>query len=251
MNTSDEINRDWRGLYRISGILLIFTAVVWTIVSRTASVLYASGYPSDPASYLELVSKHQLLASVTWSLWIVSDFLLMAPTIALYIILQRFNKTLALLGSTFAMFFNIYDVCVTELNSLTLASLSHGFANTTTEVLRASFVAAAANGYYALPIQTVLSFATGTFGYLLWCIPMFKSFFRRGTAIYGVIVMVIALIGSASPIFPASTFLGLCQFICVPACALWFVLVGLQLFRQGRFGPTIMDNTTSTTATAL
>jgi hypothetical protein len=92
MNTSDEINRDWRGLYRISGILLIFTAVVWTIVSRTASVLYASGYPSDPASYLELVSKHQLLASVTWSLWIVSDFLLMAPTIALYIILHRFTR---------------------------------------------------------------------------------------------------------------------------------------------------------------
>jgi hypothetical protein len=80
---SNEDGRSWRGFYRVSGILLIITAVIWTIVSRTASILYSSGYPSDPASYLELVSQHQVLASVTWSLWIVSDFLLMAPTIAL------------------------------------------------------------------------------------------------------------------------------------------------------------------------
>jgi hypothetical protein len=230
----DEVDRSWKGLYRVSGILLIVTAVVWTVVSRTASILYASGYPSDPASYLQLVSQHQVLASVTWSLWIVSDFMLMAPTVALYLVLRQHNRTLALLGGLFAMFFNVYDVCVTELNSLTLVSLSHGYANATSDALRASFVAAATYGYYALPLQTVLSFAVGTFGYLLWCVPMLKSIFRRGTAIFGAIVMVIALIGSAAPIFPSSTILGLCQFVVVPACALWFVLVGLQLYRYGR-----------------
>jgi hypothetical protein len=131
------------------------------------------------------------------------------------------------------MFFNIYDVCVTELNSLTLVSLSHGFTSATTDALRATLVSAATYGYYALPIQTVLSFAVGTFGYLLWCVPMAKSFFGRGTAIYGAIVMVIALIGSAAPLFPFSLILGLFQFICIPACALWFVLVGIRLFRYG------------------
>ena len=245
----DENHQDWSGLYRLSGILLIITAVVWTIVSRTANLLYASGYPSDPASYLQLISLHQRLASFTWSLWIVSDFLLIAPTIALYIILQKYSKTLALLGSGFAMFFNIYDICVTELNSLTLVSLSHGYGSASNEALRASFVAAASYGYYALPIQTVLSFAIGTFGYLLWCIPMFKSSFRRGTAIYGIMVMVIALIGSLAPVFPSSTILGLCQFISVPACALWFILVGVQLYRQGRYAYIRVDNT-ETVATA-
>jgi hypothetical protein len=210
---------------------------MWTIVSRTASTLYSSGYPLDPASYLQLISQHQSLASVTWSLWIVSDFLLMLPTVALYVILRRYNRTLALLGSLFAMFFNIYDIGVTELNSLTLVSLAHGYASAATEGLKASFVAPAAYGYYALPIQTVLSFATGTFGYLLWCIPMLRSSFRRGVAIYGMIVMGVALIGAAAPLFPSSIILGLCQFICVPACALWFVLVGIQLFRKGQSIP--------------
>jgi hypothetical protein len=236
-------DQSWKGLYCVSGILLIITAIVWSIVSWTARILYSSGYPGDPASYLQLVSQHQQLASITWSLWIVSDFLLFAPTIALYIVLRRSNRTLALLGSMFAMFFNIYDVCVTELNSLMLVSLSHGYANATTDALRASFVAAATYGYYGLPIQTVLSFATGTFGYLLWCVPMVKSIFRRGTAIFGAIVMVIALIGSVAPMFPSSIILGLCQLICVPACALWFILVGVQLYRYGSRLPVNVDTT--------
>jgi hypothetical protein len=244
-------NRDWTGLYRVSGIFLIITAVIWTVVSRTASILYSSGYPGNPVSYLQLVSQHQILASVTWSLWIVSDFLLMAPTIAMFIVLQRYNKTLALLGSLFAMFFNIYDVCVTELNSLTLVTLSHGYAGATTDALRASFAAAAAYGYHGLPLQTTLSFATGTLGYLLWCVPMFKSFFRRGTAIFGAVVMVIALIGSAAPLIPSPTILGLFQFICVPACALWFVWVGIQLFHHGRSVPVRIDSSSGVTATVL
>jgi len=231
VQTNDDYQ--WKGLYRLNAVLLIVTAIIWTFVSRTSAMLYAQGYPVDPEAYLQLVAQNQALASLTWGLWIVSDFLLMAPTVALYIVLRGSNRTLALLGSLFAMFFNVYDVCVTELNSLTLVSLSHGYAVAASDALRTSFISAATYGYYALPLQTVLSFAIGTFGYLLWSMAMFKSVFRRGTAIFGLAVMIIALIGSAAPMFPSSLVLGICQFICVPACALWFVLVGLQLYRYG------------------
>ena len=233
--TYGQMERNWKSLFSASGILLILTAILWTVVSRTASSLYAAGYPGNAEAYLQLVAQHQGLAAVTWALWILSDFLLMAPTVALYLVLRRTHPTLALLGSMLAMFFNIYDICVTELNSLTLVSLAHGYA-TATGALKVTFVAAAAYGYHGLPVQTVLSFATGTLGYLLWCLPMAnaKGIFRRGTAIFGAVVMVVALIGSAAPLFPASVILALCQFVCVPACALWFVLVGLQLFRHGR-----------------
>lgn len=240
--TIHEADLRWRGLYRLSGILLIITAVIWTVVTWTARRLYGPGYPGDPAAYLQLISQHQGLAALTWSLWIVSDFLLFAPTVALYLILRRYNRTLALLGSMFAMFFNLYDVCVTELNSLTLVYLAHSYASATTEALKASFVAAAGYGYYGLPLQTVISFASGTFGYLLWCVPMLNCIFRRGTAIFGMIVMVIAIIGSAAPLFPSSIFLGLCQTVCVPACALWFVFVGVQLYRYSRHIPAKVDN---------
>jgi hypothetical protein len=234
--TIQEMDSKWKSLYCTSGILLLLTAVIWTVVTRTAGMLYASGYPTTAESYLQLVARHEGLAAFTWVLWIVSDFLLMAPTVALYLVLRPAHRSLALVGSLFAMFFNLYDVCVTELNSLTLVSLAHGYAGAATEALKAAFVGAAAYGYHGLPLQTVLSFATGTFGYLLWCLAMAKAkgIFRRGTAVFGAVVMVVALIGSAAPLFPASLVLGLCQLACVPACALWFVLVGLQLLRYGR-----------------
>jgi hypothetical protein len=237
----DQGDPAWRGLYRISGVLLIVTALIWSIVFQAARILYTSGYPSDPASYLRLISQHQVLASFTWSFWIVADFMLMAPTIALYLILKPYNRTLAMLGGLFAMFFNIYDICVTELNSLTLVSLSHGYALAATETLKAPFIAAAAYGYHGLAIQTVISFATGTLGYLLWCIPMVKSPFRRGTAIFGAVMSILALIGSPAPLFPASLVLGLCQMIAVPACALWFILLGIQLYRYGKRLPSTKE----------
>jgi len=239
VSSRDAAGRSWTGLFRVSGVLLILTAAVWFVVSRTASLLYAGGYPGDPASYLQLIAQHQQLAAATWSLWIVADFLLIAPTVALYIVLRQYNMTLALLGSLLAMFFNVYDVCVTELNSLTLVSLSHGYAAATSEASRAGFVAAATYGYYALPIQTVLSFAVGSLGYLLWCAAMAKSVFPRWLAIFGAIASLAGLLGSGSPILPSTPILGLLQYICVPLMALWFIVVGVRLFRLGRsLGPT-------------
>ncbi len=227
----------WKGLYCLSGFLLIITALIWNVVSWTARILYSNGFPGDPTSYLQLISQHQLLAAITWSLWIFADFLLIAPTIALYIILKRTNRTLALLGSMFSMFFNIYDVCVTELNSLTLVQLSHGYINATTDVLKSSFVAAATYGYHALPLQTVLSFALGTFGYFLWCVSMNKNIFKPWIAIFGAVWNVAGFIGAAAPLFPTSFILGLFQFLCVPAVGLWFIFVGVRLYLYGRCLP--------------
>lgn len=233
---------NWIGLYRLSGIMLILTAAIWTVVAWTAQRLYSTGYPADPAAYLQLISQHQTLAAVTWCLWIVADFLLIAPTVALYIILARYNKTLALLGSLFSMFFNIYDVSITELNSLTLVALAKGYADATGEAAKASFVSAAAYGYHALPLQTVLSFAIGTFGYLLWCIPMWKGkeVFPRWVAFFGAFWCIVGLLGSMAPLIPSSAILGLCQFLCVPAVGLWFAILGVRLNRYRRL---LLDKT--------
>ena len=229
-------NRNWKGLFRTSAIMLFLTAAAWTIVTWTARGLYASGYPADPEAYLQLIARYQGLAALTWSLWILADFLLIAPTAAMYIILTPYNKTLALLGSMLSMFFNIFDVSVTELNSLTLVSLAHGYAGASGEAARVTFVAGAAYGYHALPIQTVLSFAIGTLGYLLWCVPMWRArdIFPRWLVLFGAFWNLAGVVGSAAPLLPASALLGWCQFLCVPMVALWFVFVAVQLLRYTR-----------------
>jgi hypothetical protein len=237
-------DQNWKGLYRVSGILLIVNAILSLVAAYTSRILYSGGY-HDPESYLQLVSQNQQLAYFTWGLWIVIDILPLPIIIAMYIIFQRYNRTLALLGSLFALFYAIYDVAATELNSLTLVSLSHGYALATTLATKASFVAAATYGYYALPLQTILSFALGPIGYLLWCVPMAKSFFGRWLAIFGVIVSVIGLLGAAAPIFPTSAFLGWCAFLCVRLIAIWTIFLGVQLFRYGFRLPSKVENATS------
>lgn len=234
ISANETVDQKWSILYTLSGSLLILTAVLSFAAAYDARILYASGYPSDPAAYLQLVAQHQTLAATTWGLWIVMDFLGLAPTVAMYIILQRHNRTLALLGGLLSLAYSIYDFGVTELNSLTLVSLSHEYALAASETLRAPLLAAATYGYYALPLETVLSFAIGPLAYLLWCVPMARSFFGRWVAIVGVMVNIIGILGSAAPLVPSSYFLGLCQFLCVRLIALWFIWVGVKLFRYGR-----------------
>lgn len=240
--SKQPLERSWKGFYRVSGVLAVITGIMGFVFFIGGLNLYSSGYPTNPTAYLQLVSQHQGAAYRLWSLWDIGDFLGFAPTVAVFLILRHYNKTLALLGSLTVMFYLFYDISVTELNSLTLVSLSQGYANATTDALRASYVAAATYGYAALPLQTVLSFGVGSVGWLLWCVPMAKSAFGRPTAILGVVVNVIGIIGAAAPVV-TSTILGWCQILAPPLIGIWVIIVGIKLYRSsGRFAS--LDDTT-------
>jgi hypothetical protein len=224
----------WKNFYLLSGILMILIPLLSLAALYAARTLYTPAYPGDPAAYLQLVSHHQALASISWSMWILIDFLGLAPTIAMYLLLRRYNRTFALLGSLFLVAYAIYDFGVTELNSLTLVSLGHAYTLAATQALQAPLVAAATYGYYALAFQTVLSFAIGSVGYLLWCVPMLKSFFGRWLAVIGIIINVIGILGSLSPLLPSSYFLGVCLFLAPRLIALWSIALGVMVLRYVR-----------------
>jgi hypothetical protein len=157
LQNSGSVDPSWKGLYRLSGVLLVIEGIGGLVVFLMASVLYKSGYPSNPAAYLQLISQEQLRANILWCLWILGGFLFILPSVAMYLILKRDHRILAMVGSLLSLFYSFYDITATELNSLTLVSLSRGYANATSDALRASYVAAATYGYAALPLQTVLS----------------------------------------------------------------------------------------------
>ena len=121
----------WRSLYRASSVLFILTGIIWVAVWRMARLLYSSGVPVYPTAYLQLISKNQALAAATWSLWIVADLLVIPPIISLYLILRNTNKTLALIGTALTLLFPVFDISVSELNSLGLVSLAHGYSSAT------------------------------------------------------------------------------------------------------------------------
>jgi hypothetical protein len=109
----------------------------------------SSSMPGTATAYLQLVAGKQLLANSLWSLWIFLDFLLITPSVALYLALRRDGRVLTLttlLGTLLSPFFVFYDVSVTKLNSLTLVSLSNGYVGASTAALKAPYIAAATYG---------------------------------------------------------------------------------------------------------
>lgn len=243
--TEQPLEPSWKGLYRVAGVLAIITGIISFVLMLGGADLYKSGYPSNATAYLQLVSQHQALANGLWSLWMLTDFLGIATTIAAYLILRHYNKTLALVGTLIVGFYIFYDISVTELNSLTLVSLSHGYASATTDALRATYVAAATYGYAALPLQTVLSFGVGSVGWLLWCVPMAKSLFGRGLAAFGAIVNIIGIMSAAAPVV-SSSILSWLQFLAPPLIGLWSIAVGYKLYRHSSQFANLDEKTHST-----
>lgn len=190
----------WKGLYRVSGVLAVISGIGSFFTMIAGMDLYKSGYPSSTTAYLQLVSQHQGLANGLWSSWIFGDFVMIAPTVAAYLILRHYNRTMALVGSLIVGLYIFYDISVTKLNSLTLVSLSQGYVNAISDAAKASYIVAATYGYAALPLQTVLSFGIGSVGWLPWCVPMAKSLFGRRTAVFGGVVNVVGIIGAAAPV---------------------------------------------------
>jgi len=235
MRSPQSEERNWSDFYRLGGVLTVLMGIQWLVASRMASVLYASGYPSDPEAYLQLVSQQQLRANILWSLWIVADLLGLVPMVAIYLVLRSDNRSLALIGALLVGFYLFYDISVTELNSLTLVSLARGYSIAASDALKAAYVAAATYGYAALALQTVLSFGLGAIGWLLWSVIMLNSrVFSSWMGLLGIIVNVIGIIGSAAPVVPASFILGLCQFLAIPLAAIWVIVIGIRLYKHGR-----------------
>ena len=180
---------------------------------------YASGAGSGAASSLQLLSQHQLFYASDAVIWIVSDFFLMLVSVAAYLALRPVNRTAALVGTALVLVYTVFDICVTELNSLALISLSQGFSSAGTAALQATYVAAATYGTAALSVQTVFSYGIGAVGQLIWSVVMWKSFFGRGIASLGVVANILPILGAAASVVPASgplLILGLAQLLALP-----------------------------------
>ena len=217
-----------KGFYRISAILLIVAGIGGVVLSRLSGMLYASGVPSGTIGYLQLFSQHVTLANTDWTLWILVNITIILPSIAMYLVLRNVNKTVAVLGSAISIAYIVYDDLVTEASSLKLVSLSQSY-TVATGAAKASILSQATNIVNALPLMTFFSFTVGAVGWLLWSVLMPKTFFRRTTAVFGVIVNIMGILGGIAVWVSA---LGIFNVFGALLTALWFILVGAQLLRQ-------------------
>ena len=222
-------------LYKAGAIALLVGSILgfFLFFMQLRITQYTFGVPSDTVSQLHVLAAHSSLMAGDAYLWIIDDFITIIAAISIYMVLRPINKSAALVALAISLAYVPYDILVTEANSLHLNILAQQYTTAISLTLQAHYVAAASSGFSALPLETALSFALGSIGYLIYSAIMRKSFFGKTVAVLGIIVNAAAIIGAAGTLVPSGiiAIFGLLELFAVPLTAVWTIIVGVKLYR--------------------
>jgi hypothetical protein len=226
---NDRIDSSWRGMYGLGGICLILAGAAILAVAVLSILLGPP--PSGGEEYLKALSGHALLARFNFGLFALADLLLLLGVLALYLSLNRVAKNSMLAGTAFLALFVVLDLAITELNSLTLVTLTQHYRAAASDAQRAEYVAAADYALATLPIGTFLSYFVSSVGLLIVSIVMLKGLVSKAAAYAGIVASAAGILGGFYPVLPV---LGVLLTPSLVAFGVWSVLAGAGLCRLRR-----------------
>jgi hypothetical protein len=193
VTNTETSESDWKSLYKVGGVAALLMFVLTLVQSF---IFITNSPPSTVIDYFTLFQKNKILGLLDLDfLLIVINVLLILIYLALYIALNRFNKsytvialTLGLVGTT--LFFASREA------TFGMLSLSNQYNAATTDVQRATLLAA---GQALLTIYNGtafdLSYILGGVVILIFSIVMLQSnVFSKATAYVGIVMGVLMLV---------------------------------------------------------
>src|SRR5580704_8872357 len=105
----------WNSLYRIGGICLFATGVIYFVATVLTMVVPA---PTDAETYLRALATHRRLASTLFTGLALADLLFVPATLALYFALRHLARAAVLLAAAMSLFYAVVDLTVNEIGSL-------------------------------------------------------------------------------------------------------------------------------------
>ena len=220
------VDPTWKGVYRIGGVALLLAGIFYLIGTILGNFF---GAPGNTEAYLQALAAYPTLAQITYSIFGLTDLLLVFGILALYLALKGVNKNAMLVATGLVGFFIIFDFGITEFNTLTLVTLIQNYAAATNEAQRAMYVAAEHYALATMPIATFLSWSGPCSGFLITSIVMLKGVFRKVTARLGIIANTLAIIGGFYFLHPVPAYANILTAILL-AYGLWLLFVGLRVF---------------------
>jgi hypothetical protein len=209
----------WNSLYRIGGICLFATGVIYFVATVLTMVVPA---PTDAETYLRALATHRRLASTLFTGLALADLLFVPATLALYFALRHLARAAVLLAAAMSLFYAVVDLSVNEISSLAIVMLSR------------QGDAAAASAQFGLAVTLIGSVGTlalGSAGTLIFSILMLRGgIFGKPTAYAGIAAAITGVVGGFYLVYPP---LGLLLLACLIAYGVWGVLAGTRLWRLG------------------
>ena len=234
MNATERIepDPDWNWLYRAGGISAIVLGLAYVAIVG----LYVPGGAPPRAVEGRLIH----LAGNTGLWWaildlsVLTDFLFIPLSLALYFALRTIDKNAMLLATACVVLFVVLDLSITWTNYASLIGLSGDYAAAADETQREAILTAAR--YPAAILESSLLFVYNTMtlavGILLTGIVMLKGVFSRATAYLGIATGVLGIASVAISFFVHS-FIVIIVLASV-ATTLWVFFAGVRLYGRGR-----------------
>jgi hypothetical protein len=223
-----SVDPTWQGVYRVGGICLILTGSIYLIGAVLSIILGPA--PSGGEQYLKSVAGHTHLAQINFGLFALTDFLLMPAALAFYLALKQLARNAMLIAAGLMGLFIVLDLAVTEMDSLTLVTLTQHYAAATSETQRSAYVAAADYARATLPIATFYSYVVSSAGFLITSLVMLKGTFSKPTAFLGIAACLEGIVGGFYVILPALAALLIPSLI---TFGIWSLLAGSRLCKLG------------------
>ena len=222
-----------RGLFRAGGLAALVLVAGYL---ATFPLYAAAGGPPSGDAEARLLHYGEHL-SAWWGilgLMVFTDLLYLMVALALYRALQGINRGLMLLAVACKALFVVLDLAVTWTNHAVLFDLGSQYAAATSDEQRAGIVATArvASAVMGTPLPSIYAIAIPSTGTLLAGLVMWKGVFGRGAAYVAVLAGVTAYVAVAGPYLTPA--LDLAHVVNALLETLWYLLVGVGLYRLGR-----------------
>ena len=224
----NAIDLNWKWLYRVGGISALALGIAYIIILPLFA--HVGAPPTGGEIWLKyLQGKTTVWWTILW-LCVLTDFLYIPVALALYVALERVNKSAMLLASAFVGLFVALDLAVTWTNYAALLTLSGLYAGATNEVQRTGYIAAAnyASAVLASPIEVFYAIVDLSLGIFIISFVMLKErkMFRRTTIYLGLAAGMFGFI-SVGRFFIAIMLNAVLTLV-------WLLFVGYRLWRLGR-----------------
>jgi len=235
---AENVDSNWKDLYKIGGIAAIIAAV---LIPIEIIVLTIWPLPTTVTGYLTLFQSNNLIGLIDAYLLEVIAYVLMVPMfLAIYLALKRVSGGSMMLATTLAIMG--ITVFLATNNPFSMLALSRQYAAATTEAQKSVIVAA----WQAILVNTnqraVGGFNMGFFlisvgGLLASAVMLRSNIFSKATAYAGILAFAISL-SDYVRIIVAPSALTLTVMIALGSAVfliIWLILVGRRLFQISSF----------------
>jgi Domain of unknown function (DUF4386) len=227
---ASHLDPSWKGIYRVGGFCLLLAGLIY-LIEVTLNSFWGMPGATDSVPYLQSLAAHPHQAQVQYGLYSLADFLFVPGVLALYLALKHLAKNPMLIATGLMAVFIVVDVAITEPNSLTIVALTQHAAAATSATQQAAYLAAANYALAALPLATFYSWVIGCVVVLIASMVMLKGAFVKLISYLGVVGGIMGIVAGFYVYVPALAVLATPALF---AFGLWWVLVGIRLYRLGK-----------------